>query len=279
MIDVGDEIHLFIFCARKYKKIFLEPCILSIERNIKDKIVSRNIVSDDKFERKGFNVIHDDEIWQAIDPKYSRRTLYENFWLKQQILKLSCDTIQSGNILIVDADLFFLKPMKLIENNKFNFYMAKEFYKNYFYTNKFLLDLDKYARDSFISDFILFNTDVLKEMKSYIEKKFDDNWINVVNKRMIRKDRTGLSEYEMYGNFLLKHHRKLVNKLIEPIDYKLWLRLYGEDMPENLAEVETNPEKFLEYVHSKSNNYYQSVSLIHSRRDRSIRHQDENCVI
>ena len=256
-----NDLHLFVFCASKYKDIFLKPCLLSLERNLKDKVASYNIVTDKKFQLDGFNVIQDEEIWEIIDPKFKNSNLYKNFWLKQQILKLSCDTIKDGNLLIVDVDLFFLKPVKFIENNKFNFYMAHEYFRPYFTTNYYLLDIKKYTRSSFVSDFIIFNADVLKEIKEYVENKFNNNWINVVQKRTNQVNPNGFSEYELYGNYLLKHHPELVNDLIEPIDYKMWLFLYAKDRPENLEEVKTDPEKFLEYVHSRSENYYQSVSL------------------
>lgn len=263
MIEINDKIHLIIFCEAKYRRFFLDSCILSIKNNIKDRIASKTIISNDIFEYPEFDVIHDDEIWQIIDPesKFKNSTIYKRRWLKQQILKLSCDKIKCDNILIVDVDLFFLKPISLLENKKFNFYMSEEYEKDYFKTNRHLLDLDKHAKNSFISDFMLFNAKILSEIRTHIEMNFDCCWLEAINSYMENLDLFGqkISEYELYGNYLLKHHPYLINKMIDPVDYKMWIYLGKHFNRKNAKDLMNNPENFLEFVKSKSNNYYQSI--------------------
>lgn len=259
---IDNEVHLFIFCSNAYKGVALDSCIKSIEINVKTPIKSYNIVTKKKFSYKNYNVIEDREIWDLIDRELKFKSLYEYNWIKQQILKLSCDNIQKGNLLIVDADVFFLKPINFIENNKFNFYMALEYNPAYFYTNVYLSGIDKNVKESFISDFMIFNSHILRDIKSHIENYLNISWLDAITSRPnITNTNFNFSEYELYGNYMVKKYYHLINNLINPIDYKMWLNLYGEDMPENLSEVETDPEKFLEYVHSRSNNYYQSVWL------------------
>lgn len=265
MIKINNEIHLIIFCEAKYRRFFLDSCVLSIKNNIKDKIVSKTIISNEIFEYPEFDVIHDDEIWKIIDPesKFKESVIYTENWLKQQIIKLFCDKIKSGNILVVDVDLFFIKPITLIENNKYNFFMALEHCEKFFETSKFLIDVDKIAEKSFISDFLLFNDKVLQEIRTKIHNKFNRNIIEVLDDytKNFNFYKNILSEYELYGNYLLKHHPYLINKMIDPVDYKMWIFLGAYFNPKNIKDLINNPENFLEFVKSKSNNYYQSIFL------------------
>jgi hypothetical protein len=235
--------------------------VLSIETNIKDKIASYNIVTNCKFEYKGYNVIQDEELWDLIDPKFEYQFLYKKSWLKQQILKLSCDKIKSNNILIVDCDVFFMKPIKLIHKNKFNFYMANEYHKSYFNTNKYILNLDKQTEKSFISDFIVFNSSILKNLKQDIEKQNNDYWVSTLEnylgndsnfKTLTKMEFPLFSEYELYGSYVYKNYKSSINSLINPIDYKMWLHL-------DLDKIPKEPKNFLSFIKSKSKNYYQSV--------------------
>ena len=253
-------VHLFIFCANRYKDTFLDACVLSIDRYINDKILSYNIVTDKKFTYEGFNVIEDNDIWNVIDPQFKYKPLYDNNWIKQQIIKLSLDKICKNNILVVDADLFFLKPVTFVENNKHNFYMADEYVTLYFQTADYLCDVKKQTEKSFISDFIIFDESVLGEIKTSIEKNHDEYWVKVINDyiKIVLKDeqclKKGLSEYELYGNYLIQNNPEKVNNLVYPIDYQMWVHTFPDDF-------NCSPEKFLENISLRSNNYYQSVWL------------------
>jgi hypothetical protein len=257
-------LHLFIFCHHSYRHAFLDACVLSIETNIKDKIASYNIITDRKFKYRNYNVIEDNEIWDQFDPKFEYQFLYKNNWLKQQILKLACDKIKSNNLLIIDCDVFFIKPVKLIVKNKFNFYMANEYHRSYFNTNQYLLNLDKQTEKSFISDFIIFNSNILKSLKTDIEQKNNDYWVltlenylsNSSNFKTLNNMEFPLfSEYELYGSYVYKNYKPLINSLISPIDYKMWIFL-------ELDKIAKEPKKFLSFVKSKSKNYYQSVKKV-----------------
>jgi hypothetical protein len=254
-------LHLIIICKNNYKNIFLNHCVFSIHKNVQDKIISQTIVTDKKFNYPNFDVIDDLEFWNLFDPKLQSKNLLKDTWIRQQVLKLYSDKIKKGNILIVDADLFFLKPVQFVEQNKYNFYMAKEYEYRYFETINCLLKIKKQTQESFVSDFSIFNSDILNLMKSEIEtihnKSFLEVLTNILPDSRIRGCRLPgylLSEYELYGTYFLHKQKEKLNKLIQPMDYKAWVYF-------NRSDLLIKEEKLLLKLKKLSNNYYQSIRL------------------
>jgi hypothetical protein len=163
-------LNLVIFCKSQYKN-FLPYCIYCVETFVQDKIVSKTIITNTYFEYNNFKVIEDEYLWSFFDADFKYKNLYylDVFsigWTKQQILKLSLDSIIDGDILVLDADLLFLSPVKFLDNSQYNFYLATEYDKRYFLTNDYLLKLKKQTKkyQSFITDFAIFNSNILKEL-------------------------------------------------------------------------------------------------------------------
>jgi hypothetical protein len=255
-------IHLVIFCKKKYLK-FLPYCVHSINQFVEDEIVSKTIISENLIEFKDFKSIDDYSFWKIFDKQFDYEKLYDfdifrKGWTKQQILKLNLDKIMDGDILVVDCDLLFLKPIKFIENKKYNFYFSSEYEKNIFLMTNHLLNLNKQTEkyESFITDFSIFNSCILKDIKSKIEEKHNKNWLLVVLEYVNNNENTAiLSEYELYGNFMLKYHRDKVNCINHPIDYKMRV------LHPNWNKL--SPEDLLDVFQKKYKNYYQCIELNH----------------
>jgi len=253
------DLHLVIFCGPNYKDYLLDHCVYSISQNVQDNIVSRTIVSNLEFEYPGFDVVSDQTLWHCIDPDFKYKKLFQTNWARQQILKLSIDKIKTGKILVVDADLFFLKPVKFINHGKYNIYTSSDsdYYQPYFDTIKQLLNLNKTLSHSFITDFAVFDTDILAYLKSAIERHTHKNWINAVYDVMLDQEKDseqfghGLSEFELYGTYLYNNHYETINSVIYPVDYQTWVELP--------IKLPAEPVEFLEHLRSKSKNYFQSV--------------------
>jgi hypothetical protein len=255
-----NELNLVIFCKSRYKN-FLPYCIYSAETFLQDKIISRTIITEKYFEYKNFNIIEDEYLWSFFDSDFKYKKLYDldifsRGWTKQQILKLSLDKIFSGNILVLDADLLFLSPVKFLENGKYNFYLAHEYDERYFLTNDYLLKLQKQTKkyESFITDFGIFNSDILKEIKIDIENMHKKCWMSVLDNYInVSKELPLLSEYELYGNYVLMNKKEKVNKIIKPIDYKMRINF------NNYKNY--SPEKLLQKIIDNNSNYYQCIDL------------------
>jgi hypothetical protein len=257
-------IHLVIFCSQEYRELFLDHCVFSIEQFVQDKIASKLIVSDISFDYKDFDVINDRELWSKFDPDFNHKTLFDDTWTKQQILKLSVDKIKQGNVLIVDADLIFLKPVRFVKGGKFNFYTGNEFDPRYFHLIKDTLGIEKQLENSFITDFELFNTDILDDLKSEIKERKHTEWLLALSSLLTpsaevfasnKDSECLLSEYELYGSYVLSFHRDRVNKVIKPIRYRDWAYFKADYIKE------TSSAKLIEQLRRRYKNYYQSIRV------------------
>jgi Family of unknown function (DUF6492) len=243
-------VHLVIFCAGSYQKYFLDHCIYCVEQNVRDKILSRTIVTNVPCKRPNFDTVIDSEIWKMIDPEFKHKKLLYNRWWRQQILKFSIGKIKSGDVLVVDADLFFLQPVTLVQDQKYNIYTALEHDPVYFRTLNYLLGINKQITQSFISDFSVFNTDLLELLKQDIENRHNLNWIEVLE-NCLAKSRV-FSEFETYGNYMVAKYPEKINQIISPLQYQMYL---GVDADGLLV----SNEDFLQTLRSQTNNYYQCV--------------------
>ena len=258
-----EGIHLIIFCKSDYRTNFLNHCVFSINENVNDKIISKTIVTDQKFEYSDFDVIQDIELWELIDNTFQYKKLYLDTWYRQQILKLSVDHIKTGDILVVDADLVFLKPVQFVKNQKYNFYTAEEFDPRYFNTIDHLLKIKKQTKESFVSDFSLFNSSILESLKFEVEENHKKYWLSVLDNVLPKSIQRSypykqgflLSEYEMYGNFFLAREKRKLNKLIKPVNYRAWV-----DIKKPLLSLKESD--FLNFLKKRSDNYYQSFRSV-----------------
>ena len=221
MNDTG--IHIFLFCCAEYVQ-YLDECLVSIRTYVIDPILSINIVTNTKIKKDGCNTIEDKNFWSLIDPKFQYRKLYNHNWNKQQIFKLHVDKYVDGNALIIDGDVVFTGPTKFMHQNTVNIYVSsfegpeKKFLNNNF--NKFILDLNfEYDKDkSFVSEVMIFSTEILKNLRNAIENKHKKSWIDIMADNLLVDDAQNpayrLSEYELYGNYFYKNHKNLINNIV-----------------------------------------------------------------
>ena len=253
-------IHLVIFCAERYRPVFLKHCVYCADLYIQDRILSRTIVSPDHFHYPGFDTITDTEIWPHIDDTQIHDFFWKKNWLRQQILKLNVDRAFTGNVLILDADLFFLQPMTFMQDNKFNIYLGiPTYFEPYFRVIEHVTGIKKRGKQSFIADFAIFNMDILREMKSFIERRTEIPWVDALHwamgdpalKPLINDVFQPLSEFELYGMYLWSYHQEKINQMIPPVGRRLRIPLSFDPY--------SNEKQFLENLHLKSKNHFQCV--------------------
>jgi hypothetical protein len=223
MISSDKGIHVFVFCCAEYEDL-IDQCLSSIKSYVVDPILSYNVVTNKTLNRKDVNIIKDFDFWLLLDPEFKYRDLYNLNWYRQQIFKLSVDQYVTGNILIVDAEVIFTGPTQWIHNGTVDIYDDPNFYgqsaKSFEETSKkfikFLLNLDQLPI-SFVSESVIFSTEILKNIKKDIEFTHKKHWIKVLSEILIKNkshnwDYT-LSEYELYGNYLYKNHKNLIHEI------------------------------------------------------------------
>lgn len=130
-------------------------------------------------------------------------------WIYQQLIKLMQNFTISENYLCVDSDLFFNKPIHLFKNNKTNLFShsiesMQQHHEPYFTFMKMAFNLEKQVNHSFITDFMILNKKICHEIIPN-----QDEFVDLLNK-CISEDCL-LSEYEVYGNYVMKNYPKKFN--------------------------------------------------------------------
>jgi len=145
-----------------------------------------------------------------------------NGWYLQQLIKLYASFVVEellDNYLIIDADVFFLKPTHFLIDSKFVFTTSDENHTPYFNHMSrlhptFIKQIDK----SGISHHMMFNRQIIKEIFYLVEnlhkKPFWVVFIEMVDehtKHNINAAESGASEYELYFNYMIKNHKDIIH--------------------------------------------------------------------
>lgn len=124
-------------------------------------------------------------------------------WLFQQLLKLSGDSICSSKYyLVIDADTVLLRPHTFLSGSQTVVYYRNWSQPEYFRMHKKLLGVKHSCSRSFVSHYMLFEREKVKELKRAIEARHQIPWYAAVLKNIRRTSLYGFSEFETYGNFV-----------------------------------------------------------------------------
>lgn len=145
-----------------------------------------------------------------------------NGWYFQQLIKLYSGEIIKGildNYLVLDSDVFFLKPIDFIKNGKFILSTGDEYHIPYFTHMKTLHDsFVKVKNKSGICHHMILSKIYLKEIFKLVEDKHNcPFWKAFISSVIEHKNyhpsiiESGASEYELYFNYMNKNHP---NKII-----------------------------------------------------------------
>lgn len=153
----------------------------------------------------GIKYYTDDEVLNFDYSKFKGNVLKRKGWYKQQYIKMF-QNVTSDDYLVVDSDIFFNRKIDIIKNDKPSFFFGRDqHHLPYFNFMKRLLDLDRVYNYSFINEIMYFKREYINIMlnKLNVESNgFFDLSVNILND--INHD-AGMSEYELYGNFVTKY--------------------------------------------------------------------------
>lgn len=138
----------------------------------------------------------------------SKNGLDRRGWLFQQLLKLSADVIcQNENILLLDSDTLIARPQTFIYENKIIFNCSNyPHHTPYHLVYKKITNHNVIPSFSFVTHHMLVQKSNLKKLKEEIEKLHNDSWYNVIISLADKNDSSGFSEYETYGQFMLRNY-------------------------------------------------------------------------
>ncbi len=133
-------------------------------------------------------------------------------WYFQQFLKMAyAFRVDEDAYFQMDADVLVLKPLPLTDGDRPCFFVRKEHNRTYFETMRRLLGIDKQIDMSFISETMLFDTGIMKEMIGKIEdakgSEGEGFWRKILNAiDPLKIDGSGFSEYETYGTYTVSNY-------------------------------------------------------------------------
>ncbi len=158
--------------------------------------------------------------------EYRRSKDSRTGWIYQQLLKFYAPFVIPGissNVLILDADTVFLKPVKFqAQSGAALFNPSPEYYPPYFeHACRVLPGFRKvFAQYSGVSHHMLFQRCVLEDLFQIIKGIHRvEPWIALV--KNINKNHlagSGLSEYEIYFNFLFAHDGQVQIRLLKWVE-------------------------------------------------------------
>lgn len=166
-------------------------CISDIKISNKDKI-------------SGIKYYTDDDVIDFDFSKFKGNVKIRKGWYAQQYIKLF-QNVTSDNYLVVDSDIYFNKKINIDVNNPTFFLGRDQNNRPYFEFMKRLLDLDRVYNHSFINEIMLFKKEYIQKMLDIMNvdvNGFFELSVEILND--INKI-SGMSEYELYGNFVTKY--------------------------------------------------------------------------
>ena len=131
-------------------------------------------------------------------------------WYLQQFIKLGISkTCEKKFYLVWDCDTIPLHPIDFFDaKNRPYFNLKREYKARYFKTIKKMLGLKKQEHASFISEHMLFDTELVKELIQHIENsislKGTTFWEKILFASLSEKSESerNFSEFETYGTFI-----------------------------------------------------------------------------
>ena len=155
-------------------------------------------------------------IKQAIKSK-NKNAIQRSGWYMQQFLKMEYSKIcQEKYYLIWDSDTIPIKEIKMFDKNGNPYFdVTDRYYESYFVTMKKIFpQLGKIYKKSFVSEHMIVNTKIMKELINKIEinkNLYGSIWyekvINCIDKKYLNN--CGFSEFETYGTFVYIYYNNL----------------------------------------------------------------------
>ncbi len=133
-------------------------------------------------------------------------------WYFQQFLKIAyAFNEDEDEYFQLDADVLLLRPLPLYDGDIPCFFVRKEYNKTYFETMDKLLHIEKQIPLSFISETMLFKTEIMREIIKTIgenEDVYGDSFwkkiLHAIPHDMVNGP--GFSEYETYGTYTMTRY-------------------------------------------------------------------------
>lgn len=130
-------------------------------------------------------------------------------WIYQMMLKMFQDVTQNDDFLIIESDCLILNHINFFEEEKTTFYLCRDQNHTPYFKFNNLLGFGREYDHSFISEFMMYNKQIIKDLLLKSNCKDVNEFLEIVY------NNTNIdcypADYELYGNFCFKYHKDKIN--------------------------------------------------------------------
>ena len=189
--------------------------VASIRKYVKHPINEIVIVGQDHDAIRSFCAIHkltyinENEIHPpCMHASYVSDKAKPSNWVRQQIIKLTVfNFISADSILVHDADTYFMRNVTFFSGDRQILFVADEYTKGYENLLFHFLGPIKRHRRSFIAHSMLFQRQLFKNLNEKVQENCGLSLVDAILNKVEIANSGGLSEFEIYGNFIYSFHR------------------------------------------------------------------------
>jgi len=126
-------------------------------------------------------------------------------WIYQMLLKMFQNVTKNDNFLIIEADCIILNKLTFFNGDKTIFYLGRDYYHEQYYNfNKRLLGIGREFNHSFISEFMMYDKKIIKDLLKKLKCNYIDDFLELVY--LYVDDNSYPSDYDLYGNFYYSNY-------------------------------------------------------------------------
>lgn len=126
-------------------------------------------------------------------------------WIYQMLLKMFQNVTKNDNFLIIEADCIILNKLTFFNGDKTIFYLGRDHYHEQYYNfNKRLLGIGREFNHSFISEFMMYDKKIIKDLLKKLKCNQIDDFLELVY--LYVDDNSYPSDYDLYGNFYYSNY-------------------------------------------------------------------------
>lgn len=200
---IKEHIPRLSVCSESWKKHILNP--ISQIFIIGPKDIEKDVTD------MGFEYIEENKYLDITDKNLKSVRKDRRGWLKQQLIKLNGNPGECQNYLCIDSDVFLIRQTPFINNFGHPiFYMNNTYWKLAIETAEKLLDKPHKEELSYVTDKMIFNVNVIQELKNNLEKINGKNWKQTIIESYDNQSIISFSEFELYGLFYQGENEKQI---------------------------------------------------------------------
>ena len=152
------------------------------------------------------------------------RINYRPNWIYQMMLKIFQNVTNNDDFLIIESDCLILKEINFFEDDKTCLYLCRDQHHEQYFNFNNLLGFGREYNHSFISEFMMYNKQIVKDMLSKSNCNDVNDFLEIVYNNT--NNNCYPADYELYGNFCFKYHRDKID--LKHLNYNFFGRDVGE---------------------------------------------------